>query len=172
VAGGAGNPARPRPRSPRALSLPAPRLWSHGGQCHARSGGSAGRAGPVSAKAGSSPTQTVAERTHAPAGRSVSWRRKPPAGDDRMPAASACLGRVAERRARQSQRSPHPWRRTPAEFYCAMSMVGSSARSAACISSQPTVRRHCGVGRTRARSMPALTLPDTLAFSRGEVSAA
>jgi hypothetical protein len=33
-------------------------------------------------------------------------------------------------------------------FYCAMSMVGSSARSAACISSRPTVRRHCGVGRT------------------------
>jgi hypothetical protein len=32
---------------------------------------------------------------------------KPPAGDDRIPAASACLRRVAERRARQSQRSPH-----------------------------------------------------------------
>ena len=56
-------PATPRGRDrdpPRAPSLPAPRLWSHGGQCHARSGGSAGRAGPLSAKARSSPTQTVA----------------------------------------------------------------------------------------------------------------
>ena len=101
------NPARPRPRSTRARSVPAPRLWSHGGQCHTRSGGSAGPAGPLSAKAGSSPTQTVAERTRAPTRRSVSWRRKPTAGDDRIPAASACLRRVAERRARQSQRSPH-----------------------------------------------------------------
>ena len=52
---------RGRDRDPRVhRSLPAPRLWSHGGQCHARSGGSAGRAGPLSAKAGSSPTETVA----------------------------------------------------------------------------------------------------------------
>jgi hypothetical protein len=51
--------------------------------------------------------ETVAERARAPAGRSVSRRRKPPAGDDRIPAASACLRRVAERRAWQSQKSPH-----------------------------------------------------------------
>jgi hypothetical protein len=96
---------RGRDRDPRvAPTVPAPRLWSHGGQCHTLSGGSAGRAGPLSAKAGSSPPQTVAERTRPPTGRSVSWRRKPTAGDDRIPAASACLRRVAERRARQS---PH-----------------------------------------------------------------
>jgi hypothetical protein len=44
------NPARPRPRSTRAPSVPTPRLWSHGGQRHARSGGGVGRAGPLSAK--------------------------------------------------------------------------------------------------------------------------
>ena len=49
-----------------------------------------------------------------------------------------------------------PWRRMLAEFYCAMSMAGSSARSAACISSRPTVRPHCDVGRTRAWSMPRM----------------
>ena len=63
--------------------------------------------GPYQPRRESSPTQTVAERTYAPAGRSVSWRRKPPAGNDRIPAASACVRRVAERRARQCQRSPH-----------------------------------------------------------------
>ena len=104
--GGAGDAARPRPRSAGASAVPAARVRAAGGQCGARPGRGAGRAGTVSAAARPQAAGAAVPRARRAARRPVARGELARAGDDRVSAARARLRRVAAGRGDPAEAAP------------------------------------------------------------------